>query len=298
MISSLLLQLAKGIWFIEPIHAEAYKPAVAALLRGDSNFKELFPKNQVGDDGNWLERPNFSYAIFPSENGFTKYESFNDAPRGSIAVTCVTGVVMKTDYCGSPGTKRLNSWMLEGDKHANIIGHILLIDSPGGSADGTLDFSESIKSMNKPVVAFSDGLMCSAAYWIGSSARHIMASNVLNEIGSIGTYMTLLDDSGWLEQNGLKEISVYASKSTEKNIEFKEALKGNTKLLLDKIVNPFNDAFMKSVVKNRFGKSLDKENTLKGQLHLTHEALEFGLIDSVGSFSDAIALVQKFSKKA
>lgn len=301
MISTLLLQLAKGIWFIEPTYAEAYKPVVSAILRGEKDgLSALMPNNETSqeEDERIMKERNVFFVSANSPFAYDKYTTLDKAPRGSIAVTPVRGAVMKNDYCGSPGTKTLNNWMREADQHPNITGHIIYIDSPGGSADGTMDFSESIKGLNKPVVAFSDGLMASAAYWIGSSAKHIMASNSLNEIGSIGTYMTLYDWSGYDEKMGVKEISVYATKSTEKNIEFKEALKGNTDPLRTRMIDPFNEAFLKSVTRNRHGKALDKENTLKGQLHLTADALAYGLIDSVGTFNDAVQLVNKLAKKA
>jgi ClpP class serine protease len=298
---SLLLQLAKGIWFIEPAYAEAYKPVVSAIMRGQKvDFSALMPnnwKNDDDDDSTELKKERFQYLVNASSPfSFSRYTKLDDAPRGSVAVTPVKGAVMKNDYCGSPGTQTLRQWMQQADEHPNISAHILYIDSPGGSADGTMDFSEAIKSLNKPVVAFSDGLMASAAYWIGSSARHIMASNTLNEIGSIGTYMTLTDWRGYDEKMGIKEIPVYATKSTEKNIEFRQAIDGNVEPLRKNLIDPFNEAFLASVTRNRRGKGLNKEMTLKGQLHLTAQALEYGLIDSVGTFNDAIVLAQKLSR--
>lgn len=299
MPSTLILQLARGIWAIEPSHAEAFKPVVHAILNGNKvDFSSLMPNaldDSEEESEESMKRKNKFFVFASSPSIHSTYNKIEDAPRGSVAVTPLRGVVMKNNYCGAPGTKTLNSWMQEADKNENIIGHILYIDSPGGSVDGTMDFSESIKSLNKPVVAYVDGLMASAAYWIGSSAKHIMASNSLNQIGSIGTYITLTDWSGYDERVGIKEISIYATKSTEKNIEYREALKGNESLMKAKL-DVFNEAFLKGVTKNRFGKSLDKENTLKGQLHFSEDAIKYGLIDSIGSFSNAVQLVSKLTK--
>lgn len=300
MISNLILQIARGIWAIEPNAAEAYRPIVQAILKGEST-NGLMPLVELKEDFSKNQQPFFVNTMDECGSKMTAsiHSTFDDikaAPRNSVAITPLTGVVMKNDFCGSPGTKTLNSWMKEADSNENIIAHVLYVDSPGGSVDGTMDFSESIKTLNKPVVAFADGLMASAAYWIGSSAKHIMASNKLNQIGSIGTYITLTDWSKHDEMNGIRDIEIYATKSTEKNIEYREALKGNEDLMKQRL-DVFNEAFLSGVKRNRFGKSLNADNTLKGQLHFSSEALQYGLIDSIGTFEDAVNKAISLTKK-
>lgn len=297
MISSLILSLAKGIWFIEPSAAEGYKPVVKAILSGQKvDFSALLPKAFEDDGDNELKKDKFQkFAFINCQSQLSVSNNINSSTQGVVAITPLSGVVMKDDWCGEPGTKTLNAWMLEADRNENVIAHILLVDSPGGSADATLDFSESIKSMNKPVITFVDGLMASAAYWIGSSAKHIMASNALNQIGSIGAYQRVLDFSGKMEKDGIKEHIVYATESTEKNKDIRELLAGNPEPMRA-VIDQYNNAFMASVKRNRFGKNLNESQTLKGQLYLTDKALEFGLIDSVGSLADAVQLAINSTK--
>jgi len=298
MPSSLILQIGRGIWYMDKRYAQAYRPIVAQILSGQAPDLSALKYRNAFEEGSEEESMKKKAQFFVSSSTPFLHSTFSridDAPRGSVAITFLQGVVMKNDYCEAPGTKSLTNMMREADSNENIIGHILYVDSPGGSADGTMDFSESIKSLNKPVVAFVDGLMASAAYWAGSSAKHIMANNSLAEIGSIGTYITLTDWSGYDEKMGIKEISIYATKSTEKNIEYREALKGNEGPMKASI-DVFNEVFLKAVTKNRFGKGLDKEATLKGQLLFAEDAIKAGLIDSIGSFSDAVKLVTKLTK--
>ena len=61
--------------------------------------------------------------------------------------------------------------MAEADGNANIIGHILYTNTPGGSAAGVEKFAEFITGLSKPVVAFVDGMACSAGYWLASAAQ-------------------------------------------------------------------------------------------------------------------------------
>ncbi len=297
MRNAFLFQIAKGIWFIEPTAAAQYRPLVEAIMRGES-VKGLMPSAENYNESDSELQMKLKMCSFVSaKNAYahSTTKDINKAPSGSVAITPLSGVVMKDNFCGSPGTKTLTSWMQEADQNQNIIGHILHVDSPGGSVDGTMDFSESIKTLNKPVVTFVDGMMASAAYWAGSSGKHIMAANPINEIGSIGTYFSFDDYTEADKAAGIKNITVYATKSTEKNIDVREAVKGNTTPLQAR-VDRYNEAFLNSVIRNRHGKGLNQSQTLKGQLLMTEDAINSGLIDSMGSFQDAINKVIKLSK--
>ena len=196
---------------------------------------------------------------------------------------------MKYDYCGSPGTTSMNSLLKEADASENIIAHVLLIDSPGGSADGTLQFSESIKSLNKPVYAMINGMCASAAYWIASSAKEIYASSKLDIIGSIGTYLTLLDYSDQLEADGIKVHEIYATKSTDKNADYHAALKGEYDAIRKSMIDPFNEAFTSSIKQNRSKKpGFDAGETLTGKTFMTTDAIKFGLVDGIMTIEQLI----------
>src|SRR5262249_7858847 len=66
---------------------------------------------------------------------------------------------------------------------------VLDIDSPGGNVAGAEEFArEVLKARTQvPVIAQSNHLMASAAYWVGSCATEIVASPS-SLVGSIGVY--------------------------------------------------------------------------------------------------------------
>lgn len=82
---------------------------------------------------------------------------------------------------------------------------ILDIDSPGGSVAGVPELAARIKAAAdaKPVFAFTDGMMCSAAYWLASQADAIYATKTA-DVGSIGVYMAILDEARAYEMAGVK----------------------------------------------------------------------------------------------
>ena len=70
----------------------------------------------------------------------------------------------------------------------SVEGIVLDIDSPGGTVNGTPELAEAVAdaSRQKFVYAFSAGLMCSAAYWVGDGAAALWQpeQNALCLLGS------------------------------------------------------------------------------------------------------------------
>jgi len=129
--------------------------------------------------------------------------------KEGIAVITMNGPMFKKanmlqQISGAKSTEMIVQAIQDANANSLIHGIVLLIDSPGGTVDGTEVLTEEIKKSRKPIVSFVDGMMASAAYWAGSSASHIMASGETALIGSIGTMMVHTDQSGFLTMNGVK----------------------------------------------------------------------------------------------
>ena len=95
------------------------------------------------------------------------------------------------------------------------VGSILLdIDSPGGTVDGTFEIANMIFNSrgNKPIVAFTDGMMASAAYWIGAAADKIFISGKTVRVGSIGVVATHTDFSEAEKKAGIKTTEITSGK--------------------------------------------------------------------------------------
>lgn len=104
----------------------------------------------------------------------------------------------------------------------------LNIDSPGGHVTGLVPLVATIKEARDAgvkVVAFTEGMMASAAYWIGASADEVVASSDA-EVGSVGVYNYIYDASEYLKKEGietivfrdgeLKGIGIFGKEVTEK----------------------------------------------------------------------------------
>lgn len=90
---------------------------------------------------------------------------------------------------------------------------LLDIDSPGGMVAGCQELADFIADAAKvkPMAAYTNSLMASAAYWLGSATGRVYCTRTA-ELGSIGVIMTLYDQTAMLERYGVK-VNVITSGS-------------------------------------------------------------------------------------
>jgi signal peptide peptidase SppA len=106
---------------------------------------------------------------------------------------------------GATDSEEIGAAVREAGQRADIKAVFLNIDSPGGTVAGTPELAAAVASLDaqKPVYAFSSGLMASAAYWIASQARAIYATPSA-QVGSIGVVQAVVDRSAAINAAGIK----------------------------------------------------------------------------------------------
>ena len=226
--------------------------------------------------------------MYDYQLGFPYYE---DDEGTRIAKISNLGTMLKYGYCGG-GMKAIIQQLNNAYNSKSIKGIVLVTDSPGGEVDGTPEFAEAVRNANKPVVAFVDGLCASAAVWVASQASHIMLNRQnYSEMGSIGVLCTLVDQTGWLAKEGLKVKIMRAKQSTDKALlnpyeEWPPEQIDKLQSELDDIA----DDFKSMVILGRGSRlKITQKNLFSGQMYNMAECLEYGLADSAGTMTDAIA---------
>ncbi len=81
---------------------------------------------------------------------------------------------------------------------------LLVIDSPGGQVSGVHDAADAIAKSGKPVAAHIETLGASAAYWLASQAAGGISAGRGAQVGSIGAYMAIVDQSQAAANAGIK----------------------------------------------------------------------------------------------
>ena len=96
------------------------------------------------------------------------------------------------------------------DREASSI--LLVIDSPGGTVDGTQELAETVFASRgkKPISAVALGTIASAAYWIGAATDQLYLASDTTVVGSIGVVATHVDVSQAERNAGIKTTEIAA----------------------------------------------------------------------------------------
>ncbi len=284
---SLLTYIYNSVWFLE----ESSQDGLYEIAR---NFRN---GNLASMDFSEERAKHRAYVIsltsdiaLVDENGTESLS--NSSLEHSIAVIPIRGAITLQDQrCGPMGTVTIGQSLMDAAENPNIDSVILSIDSPGGEAHAMFDLSNSINEFkqkcNKPIVAFVGSMAASAAYGIAAACHKIVCSDENSVVGSIGSYVTILDKKKSMEADGIFAEDIYAADSSEKNIDIKEALEGNKKPILATL-KKYNDRFKSIVTSGRPGiTSSETTDPLKGASIFAVDALGMHLIDEIGNMSVA-----------
>jgi signal peptide peptidase SppA len=168
---------------------------------------------------------------------------------------------------------------------------VLQIDSPGGSVIGTPELAGAVFAARarKPVVAYSDGQLASAAYWVGSAADSVYISGPTALAGSIGVVVAHRDQSELNRAAGLRITEISAGKY-KRIASGNEPLSAEGRATLQAQVDYLYSIFVDAVARNR-GTSTDAvlERMADGRVFIGQQAIDAGLVDGVATLPELIA---------
>lgn len=154
-----------------------------------------------------------------SKQGFTDLLSqiFGETPKpyqtpGGTYVIPVMGMIgsglSPLEAIGSADVQKIDDQIDEA-LAANPKRILFHINSDGGTVEGVEELATKIRSLPVDTIAFSSGSMNSAALWIGAAANRVVVSPSAS-VGSVGVYLTLVDQSAQAKAAGL-EVKVIKS---------------------------------------------------------------------------------------
>ena len=137
----------------------------------------------------------------------------------------------------------------------------------------------------KPIVAVSDAVMASAAYWIGSAANAVFISGRTVNVGSIGVVATHRYSA---EAPTSKTTEITAGKYKRMGSAL-EPLNDEARAYMQAQVDQIYSVFVDAVAQHR-GVSADQviEHMADGRIFVGQQAIDAGLVDGVATV-DAIA---------
>lgn len=175
-------------------------------------------------------------------------------------------------------------------------GLIVFVNSPGGgvyeSDELYLKIKEYQKQTERPVYAVMGSMAASGGYYISAPADKIIA-NRNTWTGSIGvTIGTLYDISGLLEKYGVKTETITAGRNKAMGSSV-EPMTEEQKAIFQSLVDDAYEQFT-GIVSEERGLDLQAvKNLADGRVYTAKQALDLGLIDSIGTYDEAVADMEK-----
>jgi signal peptide peptidase SppA len=166
----------------------------------------------------------------------------------------------------------------------NILGVLMLIDSPGGSGAASKMIADDLKDSSMPNAAYVLDIAASGGYLIATGADRIFA-NPFSDVGSIGVTMSYLDYSKQNTEQGLEYIELASAKFKDSGDPDKP-LSAEEKALFERDLKIYHDIFVKEVAGNRNLPIEDVAKLADGSTLPAPLALEHKLIDQIGGKED------------
>jgi len=218
-----------------------------------------------------------------------------ERPTGNIALIPIKGVIT-VEGVQSLGIKGASSteiieFIQKADKDPSIKAILLEINSPGGGAVASKEIADAVKRTNKTTYALIREIGASGGYWIASATDHIIASE-LSITGSIGVIASYIEFEGLLRKYNMTYQRLIAGKYKDIGDPFKTLTFDEREILQSKL-NKMHDYFIRSVAANRNMPVGRVREIATGEFYLGSEALDLGLIDTLGDKETAKELIKQ-----
>jgi len=219
---------------------------------------------------------------------------------GAVAVIPLYGVIaqrmnMFSAMSGGTSTELLTKQIRQAVNDPSVGVIVLDVDSPGGSVYGIQELGDEIYKARevKKVVAVSNSLSASAAYWIGSSANELVVTPG-GEVGSIGVIAAHEDWSAFVNATdaghmALPKVTFITAGKYKAEGNFYEPLTEEAHAYMQKRVDEYYDGFVKAVARNR-GDTPGAVRSGYGQARTVgaKEALSLNMADRIDTLDETI----------
>lgn len=153
-----------------------------------------------------------------------------------VNVIPIDGPITRNGDACSYGSKEIRDWMMEAAGNKFCRAHVLVINTPGGSAWAKNDFQQAIDfahQQGQRVYGLIDGLCASAGMYLASFCDEVYVVNLKDQLGCVGvmaSFFTLGDGEKLYTNETYHEY--YATKSVNKNKEYRDIANDNDATLL------------------------------------------------------------------
>lgn len=219
----------------------------------------------------------------------------DEAVQGNVAIVEVKGTITGdgdlSAFADGASASTITRLLREADDDEAVKAVIIEINSGGGTPVASAEIAAAVSALSKPSVAWIRDVGASGAYWVASSADHVVA-HPLSVTGSIGVQGSYLEFSGLLERYNVTYERLVAG-------DYKDAgspLKGMTpaeRALMEQKLQKMHEVFIGAVAQNRNLSVKDVSKVADGFFLLGSEALDTGLVDELGGYEEVVAYLEE-----
>lgn len=201
-----------------------------------------------------------------------------------VAVIQIDGLIapkasLLTRVCGATSAQWATEQLKSAMADPAVKAIVLAIDSPGGSVHGSPELAAAVfeAAQKKPLVAHSDAMLMSAAYWIGSAANAVYISGPTVQAGSIGIVASHRHDPA--SSLGTTEIVAGRYKRITTSLA---PLSADGAAYMQDQVNHIYGVFVTTVAKHRgVSPEVVNERMAEGRTFIGQQAIDAGLVDEI-----------------
>ena len=184
-----------------------------------------------------------------------EHSSKQDNPQPFISVLRLEGPLTREGGACTYGSRQLRDMMMEAADMEGCLGHVLIINGPGGVSNAIPDFLQATdyaRSKGQPILGRIDGFCASAHIWVSAMCDEVYYNNPTDQIGSVGIYWAgILNKDGDTdpETGGTWHI-VYDPESYDKNRFARDLAEDNNDELIKAELTADGEAF-RNFIKSR-----------------------------------------------
>jgi protease-4 len=224
--------------------------------------------------------------ISGSGSGSEEAEYDLSGSRAKVAVVNLTGTIMSS--------RAIVSTLQTLADNRSVKAIVLRVDSPGGGVAASQEIFEEVKSIRdsvKPIVVSMGSMAASGGYYVSCGATRIVA-NPGTITGSIGVIAMFPNYAKLMGKLGLEMDVIKSGKYKDSGSPFRKMSETDKKYFQGVVDNSF-EQFLDVVAKERKLSVSNLKKYADGRVFTGVQALKLGLIDTLGSFEDALSIAAK-----
>ena len=211
-------------------------------------------------------------------------------PAGTIAVLHADGQIVEGIATQEVAGSRYASLIRKLRKDDKIKAVVLRVNSPGGSVLASEQIKEQLDSLKavKPLIASYGDYAASGGYWISNNCDKIY-SDALTLTGSIGVFSIVPEFSKTLKNVAHVNVQSVSSNKHGDLMSCMIPVEADDLAYMQKPVEQIYEKFTSVVAEGRDMPVSKVDEIGQGRVWTGVEALHIGLVDEIGTLSDAIS---------